>query len=326
MNTELKEAFELANNCDKFINEVFSSIKKENASSGYYAQNASSGDYAKNASSGYSAQNASSGDYAKNASSGNYAKNASSGYYAKNASSGYSAQNASSGYYAQNASSGDYAKNASSGYSAKNTSTGKKSINADIGYWSITKSKIGSWITLAEYRKNKDDIYEVYYVKTEYVDGVNIKEDIFYCLWNKKFREVIEIDGIKSAIIKKKNNIYKVVNFYQEKETYLIEINGVYTHGDTLKQARESLDYKLANRDTSIYKDMTLDTILTFKEAIQMYRCITGACESGCKMFVEQNNIENKKYSIKQIIELTDGQHGNDKIIEFFNKENLNEK
>lgn len=73
-------------------------------------------------------------------------------------------------------------------------------------------------------------------------------------------------------------------------------------------------------RDTSIYKDLTMDSVLTIEEAIKMYRVITGACESGTKYFV--NNLKEipKKLSIKEIIKLTKGQYNHNLLTQFFNK------
>lgn len=50
------------------------------------------------------------------------------------------------------------------------------------------KGKIGSWITLAEW-KNDDGICKPKCVKTEYIDGTRIKEDTWYYLKNGEFVE-----------------------------------------------------------------------------------------------------------------------------------------
>ena len=171
-------------------------------SSGYSAQIGSSGDYAKIGSSGDSAKIGSSGDYAKIGSSGDYAKIGSSGDYAKIGSSGDYAKIGSSGDYAKIGSSGDSAKIGSSGYSAqigssgdyaKIDSTGEDSVIMCAGNKSKAKAKIGSWITLAEWKwsdKKKRNVPVC--VKTEYVDGVNIKADTWYQLKNGKFVKVNE--------------------------------------------------------------------------------------------------------------------------------------
>ena len=120
----------------------------------------------------------------------------SGGYYAQIGSSGDSAKIGSSGDYAQIGSSGDYAKIGSSGDCAKITSEGKNSVVMAAGYNSIAKAKIGSWITLAEWIRtyktddNSNYIWIPKCVKTEYVDGERIKEDIFYKLVDGEFKEV----------------------------------------------------------------------------------------------------------------------------------------
>ena len=151
----------------------------------------SSGDSAQIGSSGNSAQIGSSGDSAKIGSSGDSAKIGSSGDSAQIGSSGDSAQIGSSGYSAQIGSSGDSAQIGSSGYSAKIDSTGEDSVIMCAGNNSMAKAKAGSWITLSEWKwNNKKSRYIPTCVKTEYVDGKNIKADTWYRLKNGKFVEV----------------------------------------------------------------------------------------------------------------------------------------
>ena len=100
--------------------------------------------------------------------------------------------------YAQIGSSGDYAQIGSSGYYARITSKGKHSVVMAAGYQPQAKAKKGSWITLAEWVRtgDKDEkgfcIWVPKCVKTEYVDGERIKEDIFYELVDGEFKEVEE--------------------------------------------------------------------------------------------------------------------------------------
>lgn len=44
---------------------------------------------------------------------------------------------------------------------------------------------------------------------------------------------------------------------------------------------------------------------------------VTGACESGTRYFVEQQNTVKDNYTIKEIIELTKGQYGNETLVKF---------
>ena len=142
----------------------------------------SSGDYAKIGSSGDSAKIGSSGDYAKIGSSGDYAQIGSSGDSAKIGSSGDYAKIGSSGDYAQIGSSGDY---------AKIESAGEDSVICCSGDASIVKAKLGSWITLAEWKYSIEKNRMVpQFVKTEFVDGKKIKADTWYKLFNGEFTEV----------------------------------------------------------------------------------------------------------------------------------------
>ena len=93
------------------------------------------------------------------------------GNYAKIGSSGYSAKIGSSGNYAQIGSSG------------------KDSVIMCAGHDSKAKAAIGSWITLAEW-KRIEDVWKPICVKTEQVDGKRIKADTYYKLIDGKFEEV----------------------------------------------------------------------------------------------------------------------------------------
>lgn len=95
--------------------------------------------------------------------------------------------------YAKIGSSGDYAKIGSSGYYAQITSEGKYSVICCAGNGSIAKGKVGSWITLSEWKmERRRKIYIPVCVKTERIDGVKIKADTFYKLKNGEFVEVTE--------------------------------------------------------------------------------------------------------------------------------------
>ena len=91
----------------------------------------------------------------------------------------------------ENKSSGNGAKLASSGDSAQLASSGKDSVVCAAGVDSIAKAMIGSWITISEWKYDRDkDRYVPVCVKTEQVDGERIKEDTFYKLENGEFVEV----------------------------------------------------------------------------------------------------------------------------------------
>lgn len=79
----------------------------------------------------------------------------------------------------------------SSGDSAQIDSTGEDSVIMCAGNKSKAKAKVGSWITLAEWKWSDEKNHNVpACVKTEYVNGENIKADTWYQLKNGKFVKV----------------------------------------------------------------------------------------------------------------------------------------
>lgn len=70
-------------------------------------------------------------------------------------------------------------------------SSGDDAVICCAGHGSIVKAKIGSWITLSEWKYDCEKKRDVpVCVKTERVDGEKIKEDTFYMLKNGEFVEV----------------------------------------------------------------------------------------------------------------------------------------
>ena len=159
-----------------------------------------------------------------------------------------------------------------------------------------------------------------------YLEGTDIKQNpkvtqntnIIFSWQGGKYRK---IDGIFCEVIPTKSKKYikaKLVN--SDKIFFIIERNGVFSHGDTVKDAINSLKYKISNRDTSQYNDHTLESVLTQHEAITMYRVITGACETGVKMFVENLDSVPMKMTVNELIEFTKNQYGNHLLRDFINK------
>ena len=150
-----------------------------------------SGDDAKIGSSGDYVHISSSGNRAQIGSFGDDAKISSSGYSTQIGSSGNRAQIGSSGNRAQIGSSGDDAKIGSSGDYAHISSSGDDCVIMCAGINSSAKAKIGSWITLAEWKYSKEkQKYIPFSVVTKQVDGIEIKEDVYYTLQDGKFKEL----------------------------------------------------------------------------------------------------------------------------------------
>lgn len=141
-------------------------------------------------------------------------------------------------------------------------------------------------------------------------------------LWEKDGVRYIKADGIFSVIDSYHGNVYCVHKIGEEdKPLYLItDGEGHWSHGATLAEAKSDLIYKINDRDTSYYKNLSLDDMLSFKEAIVAYRSITGACSAGTRDFIENRlSIPYKeKYTIREIIKLTNSEYGGEKFAKFF--------
>jgi hypothetical protein len=130
-------------------------------------------------------------------------------------------------------------------------------------------------------------------------------------------------DGILSEIVNTRDlrggvKVHSIRVVGKTKVTYCIESDGTYSHGDTIKEARESLLYKVSQRDKSAYQGWTMDRKITGKEAIASYRVITGACEAGVRAFVQGQGGLKSRYTVKEVIKLTRGQYGNKEYEAFF--------
>ena len=102
---------------------------------------------------------------------------------------------------------------------------------------------------------------------------------------------------------------------------YIIKQDNVYAHGKSIKEAREDLLFKIAKKDSGIYKNLSLSSKISKEEAIVCYRIITGACRAGVQNFIDSNNLNNvKTISIEEIINMTNSSFGGEKFKNFFHE------
>ena len=137
--------------------------------------------------------------------------------------------------------------------------------------------------------------------------------------WRNK--QYVLADGIFQKVVSHRGNVYRVQKIGSTDITYLVtDGDGKWSHGNTLKEAKDDLIYKISNRDKSAYEHLTLDSTLTFEEAIECYRVITGACAFGTKGFVSSlpKKSRKKQYTIREIIDITNGQYGSTEFKAFF--------
>jgi len=150
--------------------------------------------------------------------------------------------------------------------------------------------------------------------------GKTAKENLFKSFLKAGF---VFADGILSKLISRRESngtiIWKVVVCGKIESSFVIEKDGVYSHGETLKEAKASLIFKLTDHDTSKYKSWGLDTAISSAEAIQSYRAITGACEFGVRDFCEKKGVDfNADWTPAKILQLTEGAYGHSTYDDFF--------
>jgi len=97
----------------------------------------------------------------------------------------------------------------------------------------------------------------------------------------------IKADGMFTEVLDKKGNVYTVRNLNSEKVFYLAtDGKNTHAHGDTIEQAKTDLRFKkIADKLKSA--PIKANTMIN----VQHYRIVTGACESGCRQWLEQNKI-----------------------------------
>ncbi len=133
-------------------------------------------------------------------------------------------------------------------------------------------------------------------------------------------RGIVCADGIKKELLQTKKlkdiTIYKVKEFPRG-HSFVAQKGDIFSHGETLKQAVEDLQYKFISADTSKFKNWDINEKRELSELIDSYRSITRACSLGVKDFIQRNNIKGNM-SVKEVIEVTEGAYGGGKYKEFF--------
>jgi hypothetical protein len=126
-------------------------------------------------------------------------------------------------------------------------------------------------------------------------------------------------DKILSRIVSKKSGVMKVVIAGKKETSFLVsDGSGNYSHGKTLKEARDGLIYKISSRDTTPYKSWKSSDVRPTADIIKAYRVITGACEGGVRAFIERNGGMPDEMKVSEVFEKTKGEYGSEQFKQFF--------
>ena len=72
--------------------------------------------------------------------------------------------------------------------------------------------------------------------------------------WKWNGNEYIKVDGMISVLESKRNNIFITHPICKHEQIYIVtDGEGHYAHGNSIKEARKDLIYKINDRDTSAY-------------------------------------------------------------------------
>ncbi len=112
--------------------------------------------------------------------------------------------------------------------------------------------------------------------------------------WENEKGKFAIVDGIFCEILNHKRDILKgqEVNVYSAKKIgkpdtfFIVGSNNRYAHGLDLKKAYSDLEFKIISEKLKS-QPINADTELDIKH----YRLITGACDMGCRSFLESNNL-----------------------------------
>ena len=123
----------------------------------------------------------------------------------------------------------------------------------------------------------------------------------------------------KHISTRKEYTIYTSV-FVNSPMRYLVTDGTHSAHARTIKQAILDIRFKQMDRNMDDYRNLGLDDKLSYEDAVVMYRVITGACSGGTEDFLNSHPelSARKKYSIREIINLTSGQYGGEALVKFF--------
>ena len=111
--------------------------------------------------------------------------------------------------------------------------------------------------------------------------------------YNKKGKYCF-FDGILSKVLSIKESRGFV--FYCTPFGYISQKDKYTAHGNTIKKATEDLKFKIISEKLK-NEPIKKDTVIT----IQYYRLITGACEQGCKSFIQNNKLK-ESYKASELL------------------------
>ena len=269
-----------------------------------------------------------SGQWGSASNSGYSGSASNSGHCGSASNSGYSGSASNSGDWGSASNSGDWGSASNSGYSGSASNSGDWGISMSNAIFGLVSNKAGLYSLITELVFN--DIKQGECISKKKIVKQNAKlikftkkmEGKYYTLLKNKIYEVIECDEIKNIVIDRKivygydviigiefGNDITIYNKQKSiedlKKVYIVEKDGIYSHGETIENAIKDFRYKIGNRNIEYYSYLKKEKgKIKTEELIKAYRVITGSCEYGTKQFVENLDNLKEEYTIKEALNI----------------------
>ena len=130
--------------------------------------------------------------------------------------------------------------------------------------------------------------------------------------------DVVKVDGIPTIFTHIHRNVakgYILEKNVELKPCYIVKGNGYFAHGESLREAQNSLEEKIMD-DLDIEEKITLfkekfpdvNTKYPAREFYQWHHNLTGSCEMGRKSFAVSHgiDIENDMLTVTEFMDLTE--------------------
>lgn len=143
---------------------------------------------------------------------------------------------------------------------------------------------------------------------------LSLKLDVKLSWQNGKYRK---IDGIFCEVLKERKNIFTVK--IGNKIAYIFNKDGLYAHGNTVRQAYFDWLFKTSDHDVEKYREIKAKDIHPLSFWVTAYRDITRACSLGTNHYLDNNQDKYKdQMTLEEVIKATAGQYGSTTFKEFF--------
>ncbi len=125
--------------------------------------------------------------------------------------------------------------------------------------------------------------------------------------WYNKEKTFAIIDGIFCEILSKKQKtinsqkatIYVAKKIAKKDTFFIVNIDKYYAHGESIEKSFSDLQFKIVAEKLK-NEPINEDTVVT----VQHYRLITGACEMGCKNWMESNGVKTESIKASELLPL----------------------